>query len=552
MSKVLNAGSLNYISPENSTTTNLSAGATFTGTGLDVRYYRSMSVAICSDVDSADNGLVLEFSTDGSTWSRYSNTYKIKGGQARFICVQIAAVYARAKYTNGSSTQSEMQMQTSFYENRESQDILYPSEESNFNSVLTMHKIFGTNKNISPVANSMGMPMVEIGRPTDSFGCIPVSTKSIRNTSSFLYNINSDIYDTSVVGSGTASSVDGMAELETGTTTGSSVLIDTKDFIRFTPGKGLMLSVSPVFGTPYADNEQWVGLGTDDNGFYIGYLGTTFCIWHRNNTTNSYINQSVWNEDKLDGEGMSGILMDPQKGNVFYIQAQWLFGNIRFFIENPSTTHMVLFHTLQYANSNVIPNLTEPAYKSRITVSNGPTTNNTKLKCSSATIFTSGEINYKIGILNCSSIVKTIERNQWKHMLSIRNKSNYLSKTNNIPIIISAISLSADNNSPTEVQLRKSVTLNATDPDSSDSDEEGVDWIDKDASNSVVEYTSHTETSSTGKLVTTFFVSKNSSMNQNMLDMELQINPGETYSLIAYTRSSNNEVYASITWRELF
>lgn len=41
-------------------------------------------------------------------------------------------------------------------------------------------------------------------------------------------------------------------------------------------------------------------------------------------STDTFIPQSTWNGDKLDGTGASGVLLDPNKGNVFQIGIQYL------------------------------------------------------------------------------------------------------------------------------------------------------------------------------------------------------------------------------------
>jgi hypothetical protein len=51
-------------------------------------------------------------------------------------------------------------------------------------------------------------------------------------------------------------------------------------------------------------------------------------------STDTFIPQSEWNGDKLDGNGSSGITIDPTKGNVFQILIQYLgFGGIVFQVE---------------------------------------------------------------------------------------------------------------------------------------------------------------------------------------------------------------------------
>lgn len=39
--------------------------------------------------------------------------------------------------------------------------------------------------------------------------------------------------------------------------------------------------------------------------------------------TDNWIYQSAWNIDRMDGYGASGIVLNPQRGNVYNIEYQW-------------------------------------------------------------------------------------------------------------------------------------------------------------------------------------------------------------------------------------
>ena len=85
-------------------------------------------------------------------------------------------------------------------------------------------------------------------------------------------------------------------------------------------------------------------------------------------TTDTWIAQSSWNGDKMDGTGASGFSLDPSKGNVYQIGIQYLgFGSITFQIEayNASGTNNAEFvtcHTIRYPNTATSVNLSQPSF----------------------------------------------------------------------------------------------------------------------------------------------------------------------------------------------
>ena len=103
---------VNLISTENSTTTPLNAGATFTGTAEDVSQYDSVVVAVKTDQDGS---FTVQFSNDGSNWdstlTRYYRTGEIEAPH-RFT---ITRKYCRVTFTNDSaSNQTYLRLQTVF------------------------------------------------------------------------------------------------------------------------------------------------------------------------------------------------------------------------------------------------------------------------------------------------------------------------------------------------------------------------------------------------------------------------------------------------------
>jgi len=99
-----------YTSTDNSSTSTLTNGSTFTGTWEDVKEYESVIVAVTADQDGV---FYIDFSPDGtnadSTLTRYYNTSDIEAPH-RFT---ITRRYFRVRFTNDSgSGQSAFRLQT--------------------------------------------------------------------------------------------------------------------------------------------------------------------------------------------------------------------------------------------------------------------------------------------------------------------------------------------------------------------------------------------------------------------------------------------------------
>lgn len=94
----------------NSSTTPLGAGGVFTGTTMDLLNYVVINVNVNSDVDSATNGLSVQFSPDGTNWDHTHSTTYTSGGKGYIFNVEYR--YARVVFTNGATPQTTFRLQT--------------------------------------------------------------------------------------------------------------------------------------------------------------------------------------------------------------------------------------------------------------------------------------------------------------------------------------------------------------------------------------------------------------------------------------------------------
>lgn len=98
----------------NSSTANLAGGAVFTGTGVDVSDYATITVSIYASHASASDGLVIQFSSDNSTW-RNADLYTVPATTLRTFTFRPQLQYFRLTYTNGGSTTTTLDIKTRFY-----------------------------------------------------------------------------------------------------------------------------------------------------------------------------------------------------------------------------------------------------------------------------------------------------------------------------------------------------------------------------------------------------------------------------------------------------
>lgn len=107
----------NTVSTGNSTSTPLGANATFTGTGEDVKDYAQISVLVFADQASADNGLVLEYSTNNTNWDD-ADFYTLSASSGKFLTLVPEAQYFRLRLTNGPVAQTALRLQVIYRRTR--------------------------------------------------------------------------------------------------------------------------------------------------------------------------------------------------------------------------------------------------------------------------------------------------------------------------------------------------------------------------------------------------------------------------------------------------
>jgi hypothetical protein len=112
--------------------------------------------------------------------------------------------------------------------------------------------------------------------------------------------------------------------------------------------------------------------------------------------TEEFIPQSTWNGDKLDGNGTSGVTLDPTKGNVFQINIQYLgFGAIDFKVEVVSGGNnpiWVTVHTLDNPNNLTTTSFANPSFPFTMAAYSAGSTTDLTVETGSFAGFVEGDI----------------------------------------------------------------------------------------------------------------------------------------------------------------
>ncbi len=113
-------------------------------------------------------------------------------------------------------------------------------------------------------------------------------------------------------------------------------------------------------------------------------------------STDTWTPQSSWNVDPLDGTGPSGFTLDPQKGNVYQIDIQYLgFGTVSFKVEATSQGNnpdFIIVHNMSFPNTLTSPSVTQPSFPFTMAAYSSGSTTNVSVSVASFAGFIEGDI----------------------------------------------------------------------------------------------------------------------------------------------------------------
>ena len=146
----------------------------------------------------------------------------------------------------------------------------------------------------------------------------------------FQYGKEADVWDERLVGVGATATHNASSSnvvMEVGSAAGSSVVRQTKNVMRYIPGRSGTLTFAIRLDTPHVGIRRRFGLFDENNGAYFEDDGGTYSYVIRSNTTGivteTRVTRDNWNGEKFDGNGYTGITADATKQQMISINYEW-------------------------------------------------------------------------------------------------------------------------------------------------------------------------------------------------------------------------------------
>lgn len=162
-----------------------------------------------------------------------------------------------------------------------------------------------------------------------SKGRLRTSPPEVIFFNTFQYSVETDVWETATTSGGTAThdlTISGV-DMAVTSTAGSQVIRQTRNTMRYTPGRSAALSFAVRYQMPIAGIRRRVGLFNGDDGFYFEDNGGDYACVIINSDggspTITRVSRANWNGDKLDGTGPSGIIADPTAQQLISMDYEW-------------------------------------------------------------------------------------------------------------------------------------------------------------------------------------------------------------------------------------
>lgn len=243
-----------------------------------------------------------------------------------------------------------------------------------------------------------------------SFGQARVATTYTLFDGVATYGLDARLWGTQTATGGTVAydTVSGATALTVTSASGSSAIMRTHTYFLYQAGK-TQRSLMTVYHADAGQANQvrrWGQFETND-GLFFELAGTDLRVVRRSSVSGAPIDTPVarasWNGDRLDGTGVSGVMLDVTKANIYEIDLQWLsVGLVRFFING------ILVHTIDNPNTLAEPYMRTAQLPLQLEVTNtgASIASSMRVICSAVSI-DGGEEPAHVGVSRARSTSKT-------------------------------------------------------------------------------------------------------------------------------------------------
>jgi hypothetical protein len=406
------------------------------------------------------------------------------------------------------------------------------------------------------------------GPQLDAFQRFRSSTPFTLFDSSMQLNDQPLLWETSIVGGGTTTHNPDTAsvDLEVTNTSGDRIIRQTRNYLRYQPGKSQLVMMSGAFDVGVANCEKYIGYFDDENGIFFKEENGQVSVGRRSNSIGSplpfdtIVAQADWNLDKFDGFGESGYTLDPASAQIFVIDLEWLgVGRVRCGFVIKGAIHYV--HEFLHANQFDGVYMSTASLPVRYEIKNTATTSpGIKLRQICASVMSEGGFE-KTGFPFSASTNTTptvIAAGQSAQVISIRPKLTFNGITNRGTVFPSTFGILSSTETIYVEIHRNAIPIGSPAPS----------WQSADA-NSIVEYDVSNALMTSGELIYAGYIAATPTGGpqnpefpgggeRNVLSATtLSVNIDGSESAIL-TLSAHNlggtptNVFSSLSWEELF
>jgi hypothetical protein len=232
--------------------------------------------------------------------------------------------------------------------------------------------------NTTPVTDYNPLPVYLSDIDATSKNRLKVSQFETVFFNTFQYGTETDVWDTrvSLGGSAVHDPARNNVIMSVGLTTGSQVIRQTRNVLRYVPGRQSQATFAIIFTPPTTGIRRRIGVfeendgfffeddGSGDNGYYCVIRSSTSGI-----TTDIRVPRSQWNGDKLDGTGISSITASPNAQQLVTFDYEWYgAGQVKVGFTINGTTHII--HTFNHSNILTLPWCATPFLPIRLELTN--------------------------------------------------------------------------------------------------------------------------------------------------------------------------------------
>ena len=258
-----------------------------------------------------------------------------------------------------------------------------------------------------------------VSQPTTLF-----DSKQVIDSGSFYFDIKTTSGGTVTWNSGSAQST-----MKVTSTSGSRAIKQTKRIFVYQPGKSQQIICTGKFGTKVDGIKKSIGSFDDNDGYFFQTSGSSFGIVLRKTIngvkTDTFISQSTWNLDKMNGLGPSGNTLDITKAQIYTMDYEWLgVGRVRYGVVQKGV--LIYVHEINNYNSLDTVYLRNPNLPIRYEVSThkNTTTGSLMTQICSTVISEGGFDNTGKRVVITSNNGATIGASEYDAVLFIRYNSN--------------------------------------------------------------------------------------------------------------------------------